>query len=104
MPGSTARYVFKNGKRAMTFTARIISADLPNELRSTLDSPMVHIEAVARLEAVSDTKTRYTFEQNFSFNGLGNKLLGLLASGSIKRQQKRHVEGFKQFANGLSVQ
>lgn len=96
--GATYQLVFKNGNRIMAFTATTTKRDLPNELRISMDSPMVQIDAIATFTALSPAKTKYIFEQNFHFKGVFNKMMSLLVQGSIKKQQRRDVEGFKRFA------
>jgi hypothetical protein len=100
--GASYQLAFKNGKRLMVFTATTTKRDLPHELRISMDSAMVQIEAIATLTAVSPTQTKYTFEQNFHFKGLVNKIMGALVQGTIKNQQRKDVEGFKRFAEQSS--
>lgn len=97
-PGSTARLTFKNGSREMTFTSTVVARDLPDAMRSTLESPMVTIHATATFSALSPTVTRYVFEQDFRFHGALNAVLGTLAKGAMAAQQRRHMERFKHFA------
>jgi hypothetical protein len=98
MPGSTARLTFRSGSREMTFTSTVLARDLPNAIRSTLESPMVTIHATATFSALSPTTTNYVFEQDFHFHGVLNTILGTLAKSAMAAQQRRHMEHFKYFA------
>lgn len=67
-------------------------------LAADLDSPMMHISTKATFVALSATKTQYTSEQDFHFKSFMGRLMGLLGRSAIRKQQQRHAEGFKRFA------
>ena len=96
MQGSRYRLVPKAG--GMEFVATVVGRDIPAELRVSLEGRIVTIAVTARFAATSPTSTRLTHEQVFNFKGFFNKLGGLMARGTIKQAQRRHLEAFKRYA------
>jgi hypothetical protein len=96
MPGSTYRLVPKKG--SMVFVATVVSRDLPNEIRLSLDASNVVVSVTARFISLSAEKTRLVSKEEFRFKGLVSKLVGFFARGSISKAHRRHMEAFKQFA------
>jgi hypothetical protein len=96
MPGSKYRLVPKKGK--MVFVATVLSRDLPNESRLSLDASNVAVSITARFVALSPEKTRLISEEVFSFKGLVSKFFGFFAQAAIRKAHRRHMEGFKRFA------
>jgi hypothetical protein len=47
---------------------------------------------------LSPGTTRLVSEEVFTFKGLLSKAFGLLARPAIRRAHRRHMEGFKRFA------
>jgi len=96
--GAKSRLVFKNGKQQMVFTATMTTKNLPTTTTIVLESKMVQVTAVSRFIKLSDSQTRYVSDQQFQFKGAVNKLLGFFVQGAIKKQQHKHMEDFKHFA------
>jgi hypothetical protein len=95
-PGSTYRLVPK--QRKLIFVARVISLELPTEVKLILDAPSVSVLVTGKFLALSEETTRLVSEEIFSFKGIFGKLFGLLARGAIKSAHRRHMESFKRFA------
>ena len=96
MPGSKYRLAPKTGD--MVFVATVISRDLPNELRLSLDASNVVVSIKDEFVALSSEKTKLISEEVFSFKGLFNKVFGFLAQRTIRNAHRRHMEAFKRFA------
>jgi hypothetical protein len=96
LPGSKYRLVPKKGK--MVFVATVLSRDLPNESRLSLDASNVAVSITGRFVALSPEKTRLISEEVFSFKGLVSKFFGFFAQGAIRKAHRRHMEAFKRFA------
>ena len=96
MPGSKYRLVPKSGD--MVFVATVLARNLPDELQLSLEATNVTISVRGSFTALSPSNTRLRHEQVFRFKGLFPKVFGFLAQRSIKKAQRRHVEGFKRFA------
>jgi hypothetical protein len=82
----------------MVFVATVLDRNLPAELHLSLEATNVTISVRGRFTALSPSNTRLRHEQVFRFKGLFAKIFGFLAQRSIKKAQRRHVEGFKRFA------
>ena len=96
MPGSRFRLVPKQGD--MIFVATVIERNLPSEVDLNLDAEKVSIFTRARFQPLSADRTRLRHEQVFSFKGFLGKLLGALSRPAMRKAQRRHMEGFKRFA------
>jgi len=98
MPGSRYRLVPKQG--AMIFVATVITRDLPRRAQVNLDSPKVTVVATGTFTALPQDRTRLVSEEVFTFKGFVNKAFGVLARPAIRRAHRRHMQGFKRFAEG----
>jgi hypothetical protein len=96
MPGSKYRLVPKTGK--MIFVATVISRQLPNESRLSLDASNVVVSVTGRFVALSSERTRLISEEVFRFKGPLNKVFGFFAQRAIKHAHRHHMEAFKRFA------
>jgi polyketide cyclase/dehydrase/lipid transport protein len=96
MPGSTYRMVPKEG--TMVFVATVLSRDLPNEIRLRLDASNVVVSIRVTFSRITPDKTRFISEEEFTFKGLFGTIIGLFAGGSIRKAHRKHMDGFKRFA------
>jgi hypothetical protein len=96
MPGSTYRLVPKKGD--MVFLATIISRDLPNETRLTLDASNVVVSITARFIRLSGASTRLISEEVFTFKGVMGRIIDVIARPAIRKAHRHHMEAFKHFA------
>jgi hypothetical protein len=96
MPGCKYRLVPKTGNRV--FVAMLTARNLPAEAHLNLEASNVTVSVKGTFVGISSDKTRLRSEEVFSFKGLLNKIVGLLAQRSIKRAHRRHMEAFKRFA------
>jgi uncharacterized protein YndB with AHSA1/START domain len=96
MPGSRYRLVPKKG--SMTFVATVTARELPRRIQVELDSPTVTVSVTGTFDELSPGRTRLVSEEVFRFKGLFSKAFGLLARPAIRRAHRRHMEGFKRFA------
>jgi hypothetical protein len=95
-PGS--KYRLTMGKGTMTFTATVVSRDLPREVRLVLDSPKVTVEITATFAAVGFDRTQLTSDEVFTFHGLLSKLLSLVARPGIRKAHRQQMASFARFA------
>lgn len=98
MPGSTYRLVPKSGNRV--FVATVVSRNLPDEVRLRLDASSVVVTILDRFLAASATATRLVSEEEFRFKGVLNSLFGFVAQAAIRKAHRRHMDAFKEFAEG----
>lgn len=99
--GHNAQLSFKNGAVSMIFTLSPLPSGEPNELHSKLEGKNMTINTVAYFRSISPQKTALRFEQDFEFRGLG-KIMGLVARPAIEKQQNKHMQDFKSFAESES--
>jgi len=96
MPGSRFRMVPKRGD--MVFVATVLGRNLPSEVDLNLDAEKVAILTKALFQPLSPERTRLRHEQVFSFKGFLGRLFGRLSRAAMHKAQRRHMEGFKRFA------
>jgi polyketide cyclase/dehydrase/lipid transport protein len=96
LPGSTYRMVPKEG--TMVFVATVLSRDLPNEIRLRLDASNVVVSIRVTFSRITPDKTRFISEEEFTFTGLFGTIIGFFAGGSIRKAHRKHMDGFKRFA------
>jgi hypothetical protein len=96
MPGSRFRMVPKEGD--WVFVATVLERNLPSEVDLDLDAEKLNISTKAFFQPLSADRTRLRHEQVFTFKGFFNKLLGAVARPAMRKAQRRHMEGFKRFA------
>jgi hypothetical protein len=97
-PGSRYRLVPKRG--SLSFTATVISRELPDDVRLSLDGDHVTVDVHGMLSPLPDGGTKLVSEEDFEFKGALRKALGLLAKPAIHGTHRRHLEAFKRFAEG----
>jgi hypothetical protein len=96
MPGS--RYRLVSNDQRMTFTATVVSRDLPEESRLILESPTVQVDVKTTFAALPSGHTELVSEEIFRFKGLFAKVFGFFARRAIGNAHRRHMESFKRFA------
>lgn len=96
MPGSKYRLVPKKGN--MVFVATVLSRDLPNQVRLSLDSSSVVVSVTGSFKVLSPTKTLLVSQEVFRFKGVVSTIFGFLARFAIRKAHRRHLEAFKAFA------
>ena len=82
----------------MIFTARVVSRNLPHELRLRLEAGNATVDVHATLSTLADGRTKLVSEELFEFKGVWNKLFGLLARPAIRKAHRKHIEALKHFA------
>ncbi|MCH2489732.1 MAG: SRPBCC family protein [Flavobacteriales bacterium] len=102
--GAKMKLDYKMGKREMSMVETIIKNQFPSEFHATYDTKGVHNMQRNYFEEVGENKTKWISESEFQFAGFGMKLMGFLMPGAFKKQSKKFMINFKNFAeNGTSV-
>lgn len=96
--GAKSNMVFQMGKRRIEMVETITVNNLPNEFTATYDTPGIFNIVSNRFQAIDKTTTQYITEQEFQFQSLGMKLMGLIMPGAFKKQSLSHMKSFKAFA------
>lgn len=82
----------------MTFTATVVSRDLPTAARLRLEAPNVNVDVTATFVALGASRTELVSVEVFAFKGIFQKLFSLVARPAIRRAHRRQMEAFKRFA------
>ncbi|PVW13099.1 SRPBCC family protein [Marixanthomonas spongiae] len=102
--GAKMKLEYQMGKRDMTLIETILKREFPKEFHATYDTKGVHNIQKNYFEELDETTTKWISESEFQFSGLGMKLMGWLMPGAFKKQSKKYMEDFKNFAEkGTSV-
>tara|TARA_R100000306_G_scaffold260_3_gene537 strand:- start:2382 stop:2837 length:456 start_codon:yes stop_codon:yes gene_type:complete len=102
--GATMKMEYKMGKRDMTLIETILKRNFPEEFHATYDTKGVHNIQNNYFEELDDIRTKWISESEFQFSGFGMKLMGWLMPGAFKKQSKKYMNDFKNFAEkGISV-
>ena len=95
---------WQKGKRDMTLIETILKRNFPEEFHATYDTKGVHNIQNNYFEELDDIRTKWISESEFQFSGSGMKLMGWLMPGAFKKQSKKYMNDFKNFAEkGISV-
>jgi len=102
--GAKMKLEYKMGKRDMTLIETILKRNFPEEFHATYDTKGVHNIQKNYFKAINKTNTKWISESEFQFSGFGMKLMGWLMPGAFKKQSKKYMQDFKNFAeNNISV-
>lgn len=103
-PGATMELKYQMGKRSMDLTETIIENNFPETFHATYDTKGVHNIQKNFFKVIDGENTLWVSESEFQFAGFGMKLMGWLMPGAFKKQSKKYMEDFKNFAEqGISV-
>jgi len=103
VPGAKSRLVFRTGNVRIAMIGTVTSRNLPYALSETFEASNVLTLVKNRFVALSPQKTKYVSEQEFRFKGLLNRVVGFLLQAEFKKQTREHMEGFRRFAENVSV-
>lgn len=95
--GSTAKLVFKMGKRELEMIETITAKNLPEEFSGTYDAKGVHNIVRNFFEQVDEHTTKHTADNEFQFKGF-MKVIAFLIPGAFKKQSYKYLQAFKDFA------
>ncbi|MFI5716504.1 SRPBCC family protein [Nocardia sp. NPDC051750] len=106
--GTTSRVVLQTGKQKMEATETIMRRE-PADLREIPKESVVHFDreivgggmwsaARERLTEAGPETTLWESENEYRFDGLMMKLVGLLMPGAFRKQSLQHMQDFKAFA------
>lgn len=96
--GSRARLTFQMGKRQMVMVETIEVRDLPERFHAFYETKGVRNRVAMRFEAAGETRTRLVSDQEFVFDGLMMRLMGLLFGSMFRKQSMKYMTDFKAFA------
>ncbi len=96
-PGAKSRLRYKMGKREIEMIETITVRDLPREFSGTYEAEGVISTVKNFFKPVSENKTLYITENEFSFSGF-MKVIGFLMPGAFRKESQKYIEQFKEFA------
>lgn len=96
-PGAKSKLVYQMGKRTIEMTEIITRRDLPEAFDSIYEAKGVHNVVKNRFIEAGPDKTRWESDQRFEFKGF-MKLIGFLMPGAFKKQSRKYMVDFKNFA------
>lgn len=96
--GSTAKLDYAFGKRTMSMTETLVSANWPESWVATYEAGGVWNRQENRLVAVSADVTRWESDCEFQFSGIPMKIMGWLMPGAFRKQTRAYLADFKSFA------
>jgi uncharacterized protein YndB with AHSA1/START domain len=100
-PGSKYRMVSKDSD--MHFVVTVVSVYLPENVRLRLVWKQFTVDINVDFIQLDTGLTRFISTEDFGFTGFRARLGGLLARRAIKSAHRRHMEGFKRFAERQAV-
>ncbi|MBX7041362.1 MAG: SRPBCC family protein [Ignavibacteria bacterium] len=100
-PGAKSRLRYKMGKREIEMIETITVRDLPAEFSGTYEAEGVVSTVKNFFKPVSENKTLYITENEFSFSGF-MKVIGFLMPGAFKKESQKYLLQFKEFAEKQS--
>ena len=102
--GSKMLLRYKMGKREMELTETITFNDLPHGIHATYDTKGMHNLQENFFEEIDINKTKWTSKNEFIPTNFMLRMMTLLMPGAFKKQTKKYLNDFKNFAeNGISV-
>lgn len=102
--GAKMQLNYKFGKREMQLIETITKNNFPNEFHAIYTMKGMHNNQENFFEETPDGKTKWTSICEFIPSGFMMKIMTTLMPGTFKKQSKKYMLDFKNFAeNGISV-
>ena len=102
--GAQMKLEYQTGKRKMTLTETITKINFPDEFHANYEAKGVKNIQHSYFLEIDPNTTKWVSETEIKFSGLGMKLIGALMPWVFKKQSRKYLNDFKNFAeNGTSV-
>lgn len=102
--GAQMKLEYQTGKRKMTMTETIIKNNFPEEFHASYEAKGVKNIQQNYFQEIDPNTTKWISDTEFQFSGFGMKLMGALLPGVFKKESRKYLNDFKNFAeNGISV-
>ncbi len=102
--GAKMKLLYEFGKKKMEMTETITKRELPEAFHATYDADGMMSIQENYFEETPGGQTRWISDSEFIPTGLMMKLMVFLMPGAFKRQSRKYMEDFKNFAEqGISV-
>ena len=97
--GAISKMYYKTGKREMELTETITSNRLPDSFEASYQHKSMDNTMKCSFRSLHETKTRYDMEIEYTvFRGFMPKMMSFLFPGIFKKQVKKWMDNFKEFA------
>ena len=97
--GAKSKIIIHQGKIVNELIETILTNNLPQEKKALYEHVHMVNSQTTRFERVSDQKTTYISEVDYlKFNGLMPKVMATFFPGMFKKQSKKWMNNFKEFA------
>lgn len=96
--GAKMKMYYKMGKREIEMIETVTLRELPEKFHGTYDANGVHNIQENYFEVIDQNKTRWTSISEFQFNNFSMKVMGWIMPGAFKKQSKKYMTLFKDFA------
>ena len=95
--GAKSKLVYKMGKREIEMVETITKMNPPEEFSATYEAKGVFNEVLNKFESIEENKTKWIVNNVFKLSGF-MKIFGFFMSGSFRKQTRKYMEQFKEFA------
>ncbi|GJQ61331.1 MAG: hypothetical protein SCALA702_03840 [Melioribacteraceae bacterium] len=96
-PGAKSKMVYKMGKGETEMTETIVTRNFPDTFDATYETKGVKNYLYNKFEEIDANTTKWSMTSDFRFAGL-YKLMGWLMPGAFKKETRKSMEKFKEFA------
>lgn len=100
--GAKMKMYYKMGKREIEMIETVTLRELPEKFHGTYDANGVHNIQENYFEVIDQNKTRWTSISEFQFNNFSMKVMGWIMPGAFKKQSKKYMTLFKDFAENAA--
>ena len=102
--GAKMKLSYKFGNRELHMIETITKRELPEEFHATYDTKGVHNIQQNYFTETTEGRTKWTSVSEFIPSSFGMKAMMFLMPGAFKKQSRKYLEDFKNFAEkGISV-
>lgn len=98
-PGARSRLLYRTGKREIEMVETLEQRDLPERFTAIYEARNVWNRHQNRFEEAGNA-TRWTVTSEFVCTGLFMRALTLLMPGAFRKQTRKSMSDFKDFAEG----
>ncbi|MCP4441253.1 MAG: SRPBCC family protein [Aureispira sp.] len=101
--GAKSKIVLQQGKMRLELLETILVSDLPNEKTAIYEHIHMTNTQTSQFKALTENKTEYISEVEYTqFNGFLPKVMSILFPGKFKKQSKKWMVQFKNFAESTT--
>ncbi|MDX1479724.1 MAG: SRPBCC family protein [Saprospiraceae bacterium] len=97
-PGAKSLLRYKFGKREFEMVETVHTRNLPQEFTGSYEIGGMYNEVRISFAALDGNTTRLTSDNTFRLQGWRMKLMAALMPGSFRKQTRKYLEKFREFA------